>query len=68
MRQQLVIGGERAAEQFASGMSAAAGRRLANVTTIALRVANNIKGGADFNNFVIRQAIQEAQRRQDGGD
>ena len=68
MRQQLVIGGERAVEQFASGMSAAAGRRLANATTIALRVANNIKGGADFNNFVIRQAIEEAQRRQDGRD
>jgi hypothetical protein len=68
MRQQLVIGGERAVEQFASGMSAAAGRRLANATTIALRVANNIKGGADFNNFVIRQAIEEAQRRQDGSD
>ncbi|OUS45510.1 hypothetical protein BE221DRAFT_146663 [Ostreococcus tauri] len=63
VRQQLVIGGERAVEQIASGMPGPAGRRLANASTIALRVANNVKGGSDFNDFVISQAIAEAERR-----
>ena len=63
VRQQLVIGGERAVEHIASGMPGPAGRRLANASTIALRVANNVKGGSDFNDFVISQAIAEAERR-----
>jgi hypothetical protein len=33
---------------------------------VALRVFNNLKGGSDFNDFVIGQAIAEASRR-DGG-
>ena len=61
IRQQLVIGGERAVEQFARG-----NRRLTNGATIAFRVFNNIKGGSDFNDFVIGQAIAEAARRNGG--
>lgn len=63
IRQQLVIGGERAVEQFVVGAPSAPGRRLANGATVALRVFNNIKGGSDFNDFVIGQAIAEASRR-----
>ena len=66
IRQQLVVGGERAVEQFTAGMPSASGRRLANGATVALRVFNNLKGGSDFNDFVIGQAIAEASRR-DGG-
>ena len=61
IRQQLVIGGERAVEQFARG-----NRRLTNGATIAFRVFNNIKGGSDFNDFVIGRAIAEAARRNGG--
>jgi hypothetical protein len=48
-------------EQFARG-----NRRLTNGATIAFRVFNNIKGGSDFNDFVIGQAIAEAARRNGG--
>ena len=63
VRQQLVIGGERAVENFASGMSHGIARRWTRGTTIALRVLNNVKGGHDFNEFVIAEAIAEAGRR-----
>ena len=63
VRQQLVIGGERAVESFASGMSHGIARRWTRGTTIALRVLNNVKGGHDFNEFVIAEAIAEAGRR-----
>ena len=63
VRQQLVIGGERAVESFASGMSHGIARRWTRGTTIALRMLNNVKGGHDFNEFVIAEAIAEAGRR-----
>lgn len=66
VRQQLVIGGERAVERLALGMPGPAARRLTNGATLALRVANNVKGGADFNDFVISQAYAEAERRNRG--
>ena len=66
VRQQLVIGGERAVEQIALGMPGPAARRLTNGASVALRVANNLKGGSDFNDFVISQAYAEAERRNRG--
>ena len=63
VRQQLVIGGERAVENLTSGTGSGVARRWTRGSTIALRVLNNIKGGHDFNEFVIAEAIAEAGRR-----